>query len=157
MIFGVLCTIALGRFYLEKYGLRSQMNTPVVVAIIVLLLPSSAATQDSDSVKVGIHQSEAELHRWDGMKIHPSVPQLQRGVEMARTGDLIGAVRAFQKAAPARPSMAYFNLGLISFETGKLEQALRYFRLSYRARKDSACRDYLQNTERLINERRQRR
>jgi tetratricopeptide (TPR) repeat protein len=133
------------------------MKTTIVLATFVLLLPSSAIAQDRDSTRVGIHQSEAEMHRWDSMKIHPSVPQLQRGAEMARRGDIIGAVRAFQRAAPARPSMAYFNLGLVYFETGKLEQALRYFRLSYRARKNSVCLDYLQNTERLINEHKQRR
>jgi len=48
-------------------------------------------------------------------------------------------------------------MGVVYFETGKLEQALRYFRLSYRARKDSVCLGYLQNTERIINEHRQRR
>ncbi len=118
----------------------------------VLVLSSSAIAQDRDSAKVSIHQSEAEMHRWDSIKIHPSVPQLQRGAEMARKGDIIGAVRSFQKAALARPSMAYFNLGLVYVETGKLEQALRYFRLSYRARKDSVCLEYLQNTERLTSE-----
>ena len=49
--------------------------------------------------------------------------------------------------------MAYFNLGVVYFETQKPDKALRYFRLSYRARKDSVCLDYLKNTERLINER----
>jgi tetratricopeptide (TPR) repeat protein len=91
------------------------------------------------------------------MKVHPSVPQLQKGVEMAREGDMTGAIRAFQKAAPARPSMAYFNMGVVYFETGRLEQALRYFRLSYRVRKDSLCLDNLRNTERLLKEHKQRR
>ena len=49
--------------------------------------------------------------------------------------------------------MAYFNLGVIYFEMQKPDQALRYFKLSYRARKDSVCLNYLKNTERLIKER----
>jgi Flp pilus assembly protein TadD len=89
------------------------------------------------------------------LKTHASVPQLQQGAELARQGDIKGAIRAFQKAAPGRPSMAYFDLGVVYFETGKLEQALRYFRLSLRARKDSACFEYLRNTQRLLKERRQ--
>ena len=132
------------------------MKTTILLTIFVVVLTSRSIAQDRDSTRVGIHQSEAEMHRWDCMKIHPSVPRLQQGAEMARRGDFIGALRAFQKAAPARPSMAYFNLGVVYFETERLEQALRYFRLSYRARRDSVCRDYLQNTERLINEHRQR-
>jgi tetratricopeptide (TPR) repeat protein len=119
------------------------------------VLVSIAISQDRDSARVSIHQSEVEMHRWDSMKIYPSVPQLQRGAMLARKGDIAGAIRAFQKGASARPSMAYFDLGLVYFETGKLEQALRYFRLSYRVRRDSVCLDYLQNTERLINEHKQ--
>jgi len=142
-------------FSVEKEEPRHQMTTTVLLATFVLVLLLSAIAQDRDSAKVSIHQSEAEMHRWDSMKTHPSVPQLQRGAEMARKGDIIGAVRAFQKAAPARPSMAYFNLGLVYAATGKLEQALRYFRLSYRARKNSVCLEYLQNTERLISEHKQ--
>ena len=91
------------------------------------------------------------------MKIHSSAPHLQIGIELARKGDISGAIRAFQKAAPSRPSMAYFNLGVVYFETGRFEQALRYFRLSYRARKDSVCLDYLRNTERLVQEHKQSR
>lgn len=128
------------------------MKTTVSISTFVLVLSISAVAQDRDSARVGIHQSEAEMHRWDNMKVHSSVPQLQKGAELARKGDVSGAIRAFQKAAPARPSMAYFNLGVVYFETRRLEQALRYFRLSYRARKDSVCLDYLRNTERLIHE-----
>jgi tetratricopeptide (TPR) repeat protein len=131
------------------------MKTSFLLAMYVLLLASGAIAQDRDSAKVSIHQSEAEMHRWDSMKTHPSVPQLQKGVDLARKGDTIGAIRAFQKAAPARPSMAYFNLGVVYLETGRHEQALRYFRLSYRARKDPVCLDFLQNTERLISEHKQ--
>ena len=132
------------------------MKTTILLSIFTFVLLSSAIAQDRDSARVGIHQSEANMHRWDSMKTHPSAPQLQRGTEMARKGDIIGAIRAFQKAAPARPSMAYFNLGVVHFETGRLEQALRYFRLSYRARKDSVCLEYLQSTERIINEHKHR-
>jgi hypothetical protein len=126
-----------------------------VLVPMVLFLSSLATAQDRDSTRVSIHQSETEMHRWDRMKVHASVPQLRRGVEMARQGDMTGAIRAFQKAAPARPSMAYFNMGIVYFETGRLEQALRYFRLSYRARKDSLCLDNLRNTERLLKEHKQ--
>jgi tetratricopeptide (TPR) repeat protein len=135
--------------------IRHEMRTAVFLATSVLALVSIAISQDRDSARVSIHRSEVEIHRWDSMKIHPSVPQLEHGVALARKGDIAGAIRAFQKAAPARPSMAYFDIGLVYFETGKLEQALQYFRLSYRARKDSVCLDYLQNTERLINEHKQ--
>jgi tetratricopeptide (TPR) repeat protein len=120
-----------------------------------LMLSGPAIAQDPDSTRIGIHQTESELHRWDILKTHASVPQLQQGAELARQGDIKGAIRAFQKAAPGRPSMAYFDLGVVYFETGKLEQALRYFRLSLRARKDSACFEYLRNTQRLLKERRQ--
>ena len=90
------------------------------------------------------------------MKTHRLVPQLQEGAEAARNGDIKGAIRWFQKAAPGRPSMAYFNLGVVYFETQQFDKALRYFKLSYRARKDPVCLDYLRNTERLINERKRR-
>jgi hypothetical protein len=142
-------------FSVEKKEPRHQVTTTVLLATFVFVLLSSACAQDRDSARISIHQSEAEIHRWDGMKTHPSVPELRRGAEMARQGDHVGAVRAFQKAAPARPSMAYFNLGLVYVETGKLELALRYFRLSYRAHKDSACLEHIHNTERLITEHRQ--
>jgi tetratricopeptide (TPR) repeat protein len=120
-----------------------------------LILSGPAIAQEPDSTRIGIHQTESELHRWDILKTHASVPQLQRGAELARQGDIKGAIRAFQKAAPGRPSMAYFDLGIVYFETGKLEQALRYFQLSHRARKDSDCFDYLRNTQRLLKERKQ--
>jgi hypothetical protein len=131
------------------------MKTSILLTIFVLVPLVIAKAQDRDSARVSIHQTEAGMHRWDNMKVHPSVPQLQKGVEMARKGEMRGAIRAFQKAAPARPSMAYFNLGMVYFETGSFEQAHRYFRLSYRARKDSLCLDYLRNTERLIKEHKQ--
>jgi tetratricopeptide (TPR) repeat protein len=131
------------------------MKTHLLLTTSLLVLLSVARTQDRDSARVSIHQSEIKMHRWDSMKTHPSVPELQRGAEMARTGDMSGAIRTFQKAARARPSMAYFDLGLVYFETGKLEQAVRYFRLSYRARKDTVCLEYINNTQRLISEHKQ--
>lgn len=124
-----------------------------IICFLVLVYTPAPA---QDTTRIGIHQQEAELHRWDVLKTHASVPQLQQGSEAARNGDINGAIRLFQKAAPGRPSMAYFNLGVVYFETQKFDQALRYFKLSYRARKDSVCLDYLKNTERLINERKRK-
>jgi tetratricopeptide (TPR) repeat protein len=128
------------------------MKKPISLVKTLLVLASIAVSQNRDSARVSIHQSEAEMHRWDSMKTHASVPQLERGAALVHKGDIAGAIHAFQRAAPARPSLAYFDLGLVYFQTGKLEKALRYFRLSYRARRDSVCLDYLQNTERLLNE-----
>jgi hypothetical protein len=124
------------------------------VLCFLLLMPVSVLAQDT--TRMGIHQQEAELHRWDVMKTHRLVPQLQKGAESARSGDFKGAIRWFQKAAPGRPSLAYFNLGVLYFETQQFDKALRYFKLSYRARKDTVCLDYLGNTERLISERQRR-
>ena len=76
-----------------------------VACLLALSLPALA--QEVDSTRISIHQMESELHRWDVLKIHPSVPQLQRGAELARQGDIKGAIRAFQKAAPGRPSIAF--------------------------------------------------
>jgi tetratricopeptide (TPR) repeat protein len=129
-----------------------------VLSLTVCLLSFSAhlAAQVPDSARIGIHQSEAELHRWDVLKTHSSVPQLQRGADLARQGNIKGAIRAFQAAAHKRKSFACFNLGVVYFETGNLPQALRYLQLSYSARRDSVCLDYLQNTRRLIKERKLR-
>jgi tetratricopeptide (TPR) repeat protein len=112
--------------------------------------------QEQDSARVGIHQSESEIHKWDILKTHPSIPELQKGADLARISDFAGAICAFQKAAPRRPSYAYFNLGVIHFETGQLQKAVRYFRLSYKARRDPVCREYLKNSERLLKERGER-
>lgn len=119
--------------------------------ILLFFIPAHA----QDSTRIGIHQLDAELHRWDILRTHHSVPEFGQGVESAQKGDIKGAIRWFQKGAPGRASMAYFNLGVVYFETQQFDKALRYLKLSYRARKDSACLDYLQNTERLINERKQ--
>ena len=129
---------------------------PFHYSILCYLIFVHTPAPAQDTTRISIHQQEAELHRWDVLKTHPFVPQLQLGAESARTGDIKGAIRFFQKAAPGRPSMAYFNLGVVYFETQKFDQALRYLNLSYRARRDSVCLDYLKNTERLINERKRK-
>jgi tetratricopeptide (TPR) repeat protein len=129
---------------------------PFRYSIIPLFLALSASALAQDSARIGIHQQEAELHRWDVLRTHHSVPEFGRGVESAQKGDIKDAIRWFQKGAPGRASMAYFNLGVVYFETQEFEKALRYLKLSYRARKDSVCLDYLQNTERLINKRKQK-
>ena len=140
---------------IDSQTLENEMRPAFLwlVCFLVLTLPASA--QEPDSTRISIHQMESELHRWDALKTHPRVPELKQGAELARQGDFKGAIRAFQQAAPKRRSFAYFNLGVVYFETGKLEKALRYFRLSHRARKDSVCLEYLGNTQRLINERKQ--
>ncbi len=125
-------------------------------SLIPVFLLSCHPALSQDSTRISIHQQEAELHRWDVLKTHPSVPQLQQGAECARNGDSKGAIRLFQRAAPGRPSMAYFNLGVVYFETQRFDQALRYFKLSYRARRDSVCLEYLKNAERLISERKRK-
>lgn len=135
---------------------RSPIIPPLHLSVISLFLAFIIPALAQDSTRIGIHQQEAELHRWDVLKTHRSVPQMQKGVEAARNGDIKGAIRWFQKGAPGRASMAYFNLGVIYFEAQKPDQALRYFKLSYRARKDSVCLDFLKNTERLINERKRK-
>ncbi|MBF8297076.1 MAG: hypothetical protein HW389_3621 [Bacteroidetes bacterium] len=135
---------------------RRMMKSVFPLAVCLLSLSAPLAAQDRDSARIGIHQSEAESHRWDVLKTHSSVPQLQKGTELARQGNIKGAIRAFQAAAPGRRSLAYFNLGVVYFETGNLHQALRYLQLSYSARRDSVCLEYLQNTRRLIKERKQR-
>ncbi|MDP2883426.1 MAG: hypothetical protein Q8P51_00175 [Ignavibacteria bacterium] len=132
------------------------MRSVLSSTVCLLLFSAPLAAQDRDSARIGIHQSEAESHRWDVLKTHTSVPQLQKGADLARKGNIKGAIRAFQAAAPRRKSFAYFNLGVVYFETGNLLQALRYLQLSYSARKDSVCLEYLQNTRRLIKERKQR-
>ena len=132
-----------------RFSIAPSFHSSMIILLFLVYLPAFA----QDSTRISIHQQDAELHRWDVLKAHPSVPQLNQGAESARNGDLKDAIRFFQKAAPGRPSMAYFNLGVVYFETQKLDRALRYFRLSYRARKDSVCLDYLKNTERLIGER----
>ncbi|MBM4162497.1 MAG: tetratricopeptide repeat protein [Ignavibacteria bacterium] len=131
------------------------MRTAFLGLVCFLLLTFPASAQEPDSARISIHQMESELHRWDALKTHPRVPELQQGAELARQGDLKGAIQAFQRAAPKRGSLAYFNLGVVYFETGELEKALRYFRLSHRASRDSVCLEYLRNTQRLINERKQ--
>lgn len=148
------------RHHLVQYStvplFRSFVFPPFHYSTLLFLLFLSVPALAQDSTRIGVHQLEAELHRWDVLKTHPSVPQLQQGAESARNGDSKGAIRLFQRAAPGRPSMAYFNLGVVYFETQKLNQALRYFKLSYRARKDSICLGYLKNTERLIREHKQK-
>ena len=135
---------------------RRIMRSVLSLTVCLLSLPAPLAAQDPDSARIGIHQSEAELHRWDVLKTHSSVPQLQKGADLARQGNIKGAIRAFQAAAPGRKSLAYFNLGVVHLETGNLYQAVRYLQLSYSARRDSVCMEYLQNTRRLIKERKQR-
>ena len=125
-----------------------------VLFLTVCLLQFSSTVAGQDSARIGIHQSEAELHRWDVLKTHASVPQLQKGADLARAGNIEGAIRAFRSATFKRKSLAYFNLGVIYFETGNMNQALRYLQLSYRAQRDSVCLEYLQNTRRLLKERR---
>ena len=123
------------------------------LGILILLSLSIGIAQERDSARVSIHQTESEIRRWDVMKTHPSVPQLQKGADLARNKDFIGAARSFQQAAPRKPSYAYFNLGVLYLETGNLQRAIRYFRLSYNARRDSVCREYLKNAERLLKDR----
>jgi tetratricopeptide (TPR) repeat protein len=135
---------------------RRMMRSALSLAVCLLSFSAPLAAQEPDSARIGIHQSEAELHRWDVLKTHPSVPQLQKGADLARQGSIKGAIRAFQAAAPGRKSFAYFNLGVVYFETGNLHQALRYLQLSHRARKDSVCLEYLQNARRLVKERKHR-
>jgi tetratricopeptide (TPR) repeat protein len=136
---------------IEHRNYQPMKAKPLIIISVCLVFASMVVAQDS--TRVSIHQQESELHRWDVLKTHSSVPQLQQGAEAARRGDLKGAIRLFQKAAPGRPSFAYFNLGVAYFESQQFEKALRYFKLSHRARRDSVCLDYLKNTERLINER----
>ena len=141
---------------MKKSRQRPMMRLVFPLAVCLLSLSAPLVAQDPDSARIGIHQSEAELHRWDVLKTHSSVPQLQKGADLARQGNIKGAIRAFRAAAPGRKSFAYFNLGVVYFETGNLHQALRYLQLSCNARRDSVCMEYLQNTRRLIKERKQR-
>lgn len=129
----------------------------IVVILFFPLIVSVAEAQNPDSLNVGIHQAESESHRWDVLKTHPRIPELEKGAELARRGDMNGAIRAFQKAAPARKSYAYFNLGVVYFEAGNFSRARRYFQLSYNARRDPVCLEYLLNSRRLVKERKSRR
>ncbi|MFH0990035.1 MAG: tetratricopeptide repeat protein [bacterium] len=128
------------------------MKTTVIIFINLIIFSSPLLSQERDSARIGIHQMETEQHRWDVLKTHPSIPQLQRGVELAQQGNLKSAIRSFQKASSKRKYLACFNLGVVYFEMGNYQQAQRYFQQSYNARKDSVCREYLKNTRRLLKE-----
>lgn len=122
-----------------------------------LLLIGSVSGQDGDSTRVGIHRMESESHRWDVLKTHVAIPELKRGNELVRQGDLDGGLRMFRRATYRRAYLADFNRGVVYFETGNLKLALQYLQRSYRAQKDSVCLEYLQNTRRLLKERGSRR
>jgi tetratricopeptide (TPR) repeat protein len=132
------------------YMIRFSISTFLVLPGLLPL--GSALTQERDSTRIGIHRLESESHRWDVLRTHPAVPELKRGNELVRQGDINGAFHMFRRAAYRRAYIAHFNMGIVYFETGKLKQALQYLQRSYRARKDSVCLEYLRNTQRLMKE-----
>jgi tetratricopeptide (TPR) repeat protein len=130
-----------------------NLSTLSYSILLSLLLIGLVSAQDRDSTRIGIHQIESESHRWDVLKTHVAIPELKRGNELVRQGDLDGALRMFRRATYRRAYLADFNRGVVYFETGKLKLALQHLQRSYRAQKDSVCLEYLQNTRRLLKER----
>jgi len=113
--------------------------------------PLSAA-QEPDSLRVGIHQLEAEEHRWDDVKLVQGVGAFVHGKAAAIAGDLKQAIAEFQKGARKNRAAAYFNIGLVYFHMNNYPAAIGYFKKSERIRRDALSRTYRRNAERILKE-----
>ncbi len=121
----------------------------------VLTLPTVARTQSADSARVSIHEIEAAEHRWDDLKTDPKVPQLQRANALVREGKLDEAVAQYRSLTKRSNWRALFNLGLVAYQRGDYTNALLWFRASYGGHRDHTCLEYIRNTRRILQERKQ--
>lgn len=128
------------------------MHRAIVVPVGILFISIPMVAQTGTKQTKSIHQVDSELHRWDVLRVHPAVPELQKGVDLAREGKLTESIRAFQKAAPKRRSLAWFNIGVVYLENGNPAKAYRYLQKAYDIRKDSVCAEYLANARRQLKE-----
>jgi Flp pilus assembly protein TadD len=116
---------------------------------LVLLLPGAISAQEADSLRKSIHQIEAEQHRWDVLRTDRAVPSLKRGKELAQEGRFAEAEAEFRRALKTRKTIANFNLGVLFFEQGQYELALKYLDVARKAKRDSVVLEYYFNAKRL--------
>jgi tetratricopeptide (TPR) repeat protein len=121
----------------------------IVVLLPVIAIGMPALAQDPDSARPGIHQLEADEHRWDVLRTDPAVPALARGKAFAREGRYDEATKEFRKAVKTRRTAANFNLGVLFYEQGRYVLALKYLDIAKRAKRDSVVLEYYFNAKRL--------
>jgi tetratricopeptide (TPR) repeat protein len=120
------------------------------ILLATLLFLSAACAQELDSARVGIHQLESNLHRWDVLRVDSLFPELIKGKEAAQQGRLDEAEAEFKSGLKHHEAKAFFDLGVLAFERQRYKQALSFFRKCARIQKDSTVPNYIGNTERLL-------
>jgi tetratricopeptide (TPR) repeat protein len=120
------------------------------LAFLLLVSPPDVlSAQDADSLRIGIHQVEAEQHRWDVLRTDRAAPSLRRGKELALDGRLAEAEAEFRKALKTRKTLANFNLGVLYLEQGRFSLALTHLDAARRAKRDSVFLEYYGTAKRL--------
>lgn len=132
---------------LERDAANININPPPPPSV-----ESTSTPQVIDSARISIHQFESQLHRWDDLKVDPAFPEFGRGKEYAQNGYLEKAKDEFRIGLKNNLDYAYFDIGLIAFYEGKFSEALSYFQDSCQVR-DSLCLEYVENTQRILQER----
>jgi tetratricopeptide (TPR) repeat protein len=117
--------------------------------ILILLLPGAVSAQEADSLRKSIHQIEAERHRWDVLRTDRAVPALARGTSLAREGRYDEAAKEFRKAVKSRRTAANFNLGVLFYEQGQYDLALKHLDIARKTKRDSVVLEYYFNAKRL--------
>lgn len=92
------------------------------------------------------------------------IPELEHGINMAKIGDMDGAIATFQRAIKAsemnpnvKPkviALAYWNLGLALQYSDKFDQATEAFKKSYTLEPSDECMNELKHCEVLRSEKR---
>jgi uncharacterized GH25 family protein len=110
----------------------------------------SGSNRENDMEGMSIHELEHRTHKFDMMKIDPSIPEMLEAKKLAQEGKLEDAEREMKKAIYKNKAYAYFNLGIIYLYQDKLEKSLEYFRNSYELEPDPICLEQIKNVKRLI-------